>query len=45
MGIRDAAALAQVLQTAQQQDIGSLAVLKSYDRWRRYENWLVPLMS
>ncbi|MBW4431231.1 MAG: FAD-dependent hydroxylase [Pelatocladus maniniholoensis HA4357-MV3] len=43
MGIRDAAALAQVLQTAQQhkQDLGSLAVLKRYDRWRRYENWVV----
>jgi 2-octaprenyl-6-methoxyphenol hydroxylase len=43
MGIRDAAALAQVLQTAQQQkqDLGSLAVLKQYDRWRRYENWVV----
>ncbi len=45
MGIRYAAALAQVLQTAQQQDISSLAVLKSYDRWRRYENWLVILMT
>jgi 2-octaprenyl-6-methoxyphenol hydroxylase len=47
MGIRDAAALAQVLQTAQhrQQDLGSLVVLKSYDRWRRYENWLVLLMT
>ncbi|MHC5770091.1 MAG: FAD-dependent hydroxylase [Nostoc sp.] len=43
MGIRDAAALAQVLQTAQQQkkDLGSLAVLKRYDRWRRYENWVM----
>ncbi|MBH8577578.1 FAD-dependent hydroxylase [Nostocaceae cyanobacterium CENA369] len=43
MGIRDAAALVQVLQTAQQhkQDLGSLAVLKRYDRWRRYENWVV----
>ncbi|MDF5708319.1 MAG: FAD-dependent hydroxylase [Nostoc sp. S4] len=43
MGIRDAAALAQVLQTAQQhkQDLGSLAVLKRYERWRRYENWVV----
>jgi 2-octaprenyl-6-methoxyphenol hydroxylase len=43
MGIRDAAALAQVLQTAQQQkqDLGSLVVLKRYDRWRCYENWVV----
>jgi len=46
MGIRDAAALAEVLQTAQrQQDIGGLAVLKRYDRWRRYENWLILLMT
>jgi len=47
MGIRDAAALTQVLQTAQQQhqDLGCLAVLKSYDRWRRYENWIVLLMT
>lgn len=47
MGIRDAAALTQVLQTAQKQhqDIGGLAVLKSYDRWRRYENWLTLLMT
>ncbi|MBN4000970.1 MAG: FAD-dependent monooxygenase [Nostoc sp. LPT] len=43
MGIRDAAALAQVLQTAQQQrqHLGSLMVLKRYDRWRRYENWVM----
>jgi 2-octaprenyl-6-methoxyphenol hydroxylase len=45
MGIRDAAALAQVLQTAQQQNIGSLAVLKRYDRWRRTENWIILLMT
>ncbi|MEM9980295.1 MAG: FAD-dependent hydroxylase, partial [Cyanobacteria bacterium P01_D01_bin.2] len=33
----------QVLQTAsaQQEDLGSTAVLKRYDRWRRRENWAV----
>lgn len=43
MGIRDAAALAQVLQAAHQsgEDIGSLSVLKRYERWRRWENWLI----
>ena len=43
MGIRDAAALAQVLQTAQSQgeDLGSTVVLQRYDRWRRRENWAV----
>jgi 2-octaprenyl-6-methoxyphenol hydroxylase len=40
MGIRDAAALAQVLQTAYQsgEDIGHLQVLQRYDRWRKQEN-------
>ena len=40
LGIRDAAALAQVLTTAHQrgQDIGSTAVLKQYERWRWWEN-------
>jgi 2-octaprenyl-6-methoxyphenol hydroxylase len=40
MGIRDAAALAQVLQTAHQQgkDIGDLQILQRYERWRRWEN-------
>jgi 2-octaprenyl-6-methoxyphenol hydroxylase len=40
MGIRDAAALAQVLQAAHQQgeDIGDLRVLKRYERWRKTEN-------
>lgn len=40
MGIRDAAALAQVLQEAHQQgeDIGNLKVLQRYERWRRREN-------
>ncbi|MCC0178269.1 FAD-dependent hydroxylase [Waterburya agarophytonicola K14] len=40
LGIRDAASLAQILQTAQQkgQDIGSLKVLKGYEAWRKIEN-------
>lgn len=43
LGIRDAAALAQILQTAHQQgkDIGELRVLKAYDRWRRLENFII----
>jgi 2-octaprenyl-6-methoxyphenol hydroxylase len=43
LGIRDVAALAQVLQTAhrQGQDLGSLAVLKRYERWRKLENLVV----
>lgn len=43
LGIRDAAALAQILQTAhqRQQDIGSLSVLRSYARWRKRENWAI----
>lgn len=40
MGIRDAAALAQVLHKAHSQgeDIGNLAVLKRYESWRKQEN-------
>ena len=40
MGIRDAAALAQVLQSAYSrgEDIGDLPVLKRYERWRKQEN-------
>jgi 2-octaprenyl-6-methoxyphenol hydroxylase len=40
LGIRDAAALAQVLSTAHQQgqDIGEMAVLRRYGRWRSLEN-------
>ena len=43
MGIRDAAALAEVLILAQErgEDVGSLSVLKRYERWRRTENWFV----
>ncbi len=43
LGIRDAASLAQVIQEAARrgEDIGSLDVLKRYERWRKRENWLV----
>jgi 2-octaprenyl-6-methoxyphenol hydroxylase len=43
LGIRDVAALAQVLQRAQQQgkDWGSLAVLRRYERWRKFENLVI----
>ncbi|NJL02311.1 MAG: FAD-dependent hydroxylase [Spirulinaceae cyanobacterium SM2_1_0] len=43
LGIRDAAALAQVLQAAaaQGQDLGDLAILRQYERWRQRENWLI----
>lgn len=40
LGIRDAAALAQVLHFAHQrgEDIGTIRVLKRYERWRKIEN-------
>lgn len=40
LGIRDAAALAQILTeaVAQQTDIGSLSILKRYEKWRKKEN-------
>lgn len=43
MGIRDAAALAQVLQQAQRrgEELGSLTVLNRYQRWRKLENYLI----
>jgi 2-octaprenyl-6-methoxyphenol hydroxylase len=43
MGIRDAAALAEVLTTAHQrgENLGSVAVLRRYERWRRLENWVI----
>jgi 2-octaprenyl-6-methoxyphenol hydroxylase len=42
LGIRDVAALAEVLQTAQAagEDLGNIQVLHRYQRWRRRENWL-----
>ncbi len=43
MGIRDAAALAQVLQSAHHlgEDIGNLLVLKRYESWRQQENMTI----
>lgn len=43
LGIRDAAALAQILQEANQkgEDIGTLQVLKRYENWRKSENLLI----
>ncbi|MEH1836464.1 MAG: FAD-dependent hydroxylase [Nostoc sp.] len=40
LGIRDAAALAQVIQAAHQagKDIGDIQILKGYERWRQLEN-------
>lgn len=40
LGIRDVAALAQVIQKAHQagEDIGNIRVLKRYERWRQIEN-------
>lgn len=40
LGIRDAAALAQVLQAAHQrgEDVGHWRILKRYERWRQLEN-------
>jgi 2-octaprenyl-6-methoxyphenol hydroxylase len=43
LGIRDIAVLAQILQeaVAQGEDIGSIDVLKSYQNWRKKENWVI----
>ncbi len=43
LGIRDAAALAQVLQEAHSQgeDIGDIQILKRYERWRQHENLII----
>ncbi len=40
LGIRDAAALAEIVQTASKngQDIGNIYILKQYERWRKQEN-------
>ena len=40
LGIRDAAALAEIIQTAHQnrQDIGNISILKQYESWRKKEN-------
>jgi 2-octaprenyl-6-methoxyphenol hydroxylase len=43
LGIRDAAALAEILVAAHQagEDIGSKKVLKRYANWRKPENWVI----
>lgn len=43
LGIRDAAALAEVLTQAHErgEDLGAPQVLKRYERWRRPENWVI----
>lgn len=43
LGIRDAAALAQVLEKADQkgEDIGAISVLKCYEAWRKKENLVI----
>jgi len=47
LGIRDAAALAQVLLEAyrRHEDLGDVKVLRRYGRRRRWENWLVLLFT
>jgi len=43
LGIRDAGAIAEIILTAftKGEDIGSMAVLKRYQAWRRWDNWAV----
>jgi 2-octaprenyl-6-methoxyphenol hydroxylase len=43
LGVRDAAALAEILVAAHQagEDIGSKKVLKRYANWRKPENWVI----
>jgi 2-octaprenyl-6-methoxyphenol hydroxylase len=43
LGIRDVAALAQVLQDAHQrgEDIGDIRILRRYERWRKQENLII----
>jgi 2-octaprenyl-6-methoxyphenol hydroxylase len=47
MGIRDAAALGEIIKTANQQglDIGSTAVLEQYENWRKKENLVILAMT
>ncbi|MEO0942840.1 MAG: FAD-dependent hydroxylase [Cyanobacteria bacterium J06642_12] len=45
LGIRDAAMLAQVLSTANPQDVGDVRVLRRYGRRRRWENWVMLLFT
>jgi len=43
LGIRDAAALAEVIKAAYRrgEDVGSLRVLRQYERWRKLENLMI----
>lgn len=43
LGIRDAAALAEILSTAhrQGQDIGAWSILRRFEQWRQPENWII----
>lgn len=41
LGVSDAAALAQVLEEGQGEDIGSVRVLRRYERWRKGDNLTV----
>lgn len=47
LGIRDAAALAQIIQEADaaRKDIGNVQVLKRYERWRKWENLTILGMT
>lgn len=47
LGIRDAAALAQVLQKAhqRQEDLGDWAVLRRYEQWRKWETLMILGMT
>jgi 2-octaprenyl-6-methoxyphenol hydroxylase len=47
LGFRDAAALAETIVDAHRLglDIGSLPVLRGYERWRRYDTWQMGVMT
>jgi 2-octaprenyl-6-methoxyphenol hydroxylase len=47
LGFRDAAALAETIVDAHRLglDVGSLEVLRRYERWRRYDTWQMGLMT
>ena len=47
MGLRDVAALAEVLADARRLglDIGSPYVLRKYDRWRRFDNTMMLALT
>jgi 2-octaprenyl-6-methoxyphenol hydroxylase len=45
LGIRDVAALAQVIVEAKEQDIGAIAVLNQYDAWRKHDQDCVTSLT